>query len=1188
MRRAAGGLALAALLPASAAVVEASPYLRSAVQLPLTPQRWGGASVLGDFDGDGHTDAVYGFATGLGVMALLGDGAGGFTRPILTLVPSVPGAGGAVSMVAADLNGDGRLDVATSDFATGPAVFLGLGDGRFTATSLGGEIATGGLDVGDFDGDGHLDLAVARRAFSGIPTQVLVYRGDGSGTFATPVVWSVPALLYPRGVVAADLDGDGRDDLAVADEFGDAVGVVLGSAGLALAFRGPFPACDGTLDVDAGDLNGDGRIDLVTACSAGRNAVLLGNGAGAFAAAQLLDGPRQATSVALADLDADGRLDLASSGWNLWLRRGDGNGGFGPARGYGVSLPLAVGHVDADGRLDLLAGGSLLFGDGTGGMAAQAAFPAGPQPRFAAAADFDGDGHQDVAVANQSGAVHLLRGDGQGGFAAPLGQLHGTGPTGMVPADFDRDGDPDLAVAYAGTQDVVVLRNDGHGVFASRSYPVGGNPIAIAAGDFGGDGVDDLLVANETQGSLVVLHGLGDGTFTVGGTTSLGTAYPALAVGHLNPDTRLDVATVRDAKGFVSVLHGTGLETFATATALPVPLRSRPASLVAADLDADGAADLAAAADVQPDASASTLGVLAGAGDGRFVTVEGQSPALLAGPLALDFTGDGRLELAALDTTDSFPDAIHLLERSAGGTYRSPDDGGLPIGGRGGALFAADFDEDGRLDLGATSESADAVTLFLGRSPGGPSADLSVTIEDTPDPAPAGTPLHVRVAAANRGPAAARNVRLRYRLPPATDVLSSSPGAPVCRLDQGIVTCELATLAAGATFALDVDLDAGAHTHGGVLPSWAEVAASSPADPEMGDNFTDARTTVNIVDLAVGVSDTPDPVQPGQRFRYRLEARNHGDMPATSVEVATALPPGVVLVALPPGCFTADDVHVSCVAGTLATGDARSFDVDVRAGAFTSVVLEATVRAFETDLATQDNTEREETTMVLGRAAELTHGSTRRGSLPPGDPAQESFLVLVPPRASFEVVLDEASGDYAAGSNAVALERLAADTSTVLQAGLPVGTGRSRTLRWQNTTDEPQRQLVRVRSRGCTTGCGPDDGYRLRAYETTAALARFNTTGGQATVVVVQNSGGAAVSGTLWFTGIDGSLAAARSFFVPARGVFTLNVATLLPGRSGALTVTHEAGYGGLAAKAIAIEPKNGTAYDTVLQYRAR
>ena len=485
-------------------------------------------------------------------------------------------------------------------------------------------------------------------------------------------------------------------------------------------------------------------------------------------------------------------------------------------------------------------------------------------------------------------------------------------------------------------------------------------------------------------------------------------------------------------------------------------------------------------------------------------------------------------------------------------------------------------------------ENADAVTILPGRTPAPASANLAVTIEDTPDPGAAGQPVHYRVTVDNHGPAAAVGARLRFTLSPVTPHLGSTPGAPVCsRLGQ-VLTCDLPTLPPAASFSLDVDVGTSG-LNGGMVTAWAEVGATSPADTEQGDNFAVAKTRLSPVDIALTLSDSVDPVLPGQTFRYRLRAANAGEADATLVTVRAPLPAGLSLVGLGSGCIVLMRTLVQCDVASLPAGQAIDFDVDVQAtGTFTSTFLAATASVFEVDVDAGNNAAREETAMTLGLRGELTHGSERRHSLPAGDPAEQVFAVLVPPRASYEVVLDEASGDYGSGSNGPALERLASNTTAVLQVAQPAGTGGARVLRWANTSAELQRHLVRVRSRGCTTDCGSDDRYRLRAYETTAALARYNTTGGQETVVLVQNRGAGSVSGTLWFADAGGREAGSTAFFLAPRAVFVVNVATLLPGRAGAITVTHDAGYGGLAAKAIAIEPANGTSYDTVLEYRRR
>jgi len=414
VRTSAGGLALAAVLLA-AGHTSASPYLRTAPRLPLGDFPWGQAAAAGDFDGDGRVDAAYSRDYTSGVALMRGDGAGGFHAPIVTEA-AFSVIGNVVDLHAADLNGDGRLDLAQSDFGSGFFVFLGLGDGRFaqaavppTVTALAASSA-----VADLDGDDRWDLALALWPQGGPGTHVLVYRGNGDGTFAAPVTWTLPALGFAGEMAAADLDGDGRDDLAIADRAGSGLTVLRGTSGLTLSIRGTFAAGGQIGSVALGDLDGDGRLDAATGSilASGGASALVGDGTGAFTLVATVETAPGATDVGLADLDGDGRLDLATSGANLWIRRGDGTGHFGPPARFGLTGRIVAAELTGDGRTDLLVGDDLFAGSGTGDFDAQHAFAAGTAPRFAVADDFDRDGRVDLVVANATGAVNLLRGDG--------------------------------------------------------------------------------------------------------------------------------------------------------------------------------------------------------------------------------------------------------------------------------------------------------------------------------------------------------------------------------------------------------------------------------------------------------------------------------------------------------------------------------------------------------------------------------------------------------------------------------------------------------------------------------------------------------------------------------------------------------------------------------------------------------
>jgi hypothetical protein len=220
---------------------------------------------------------------------------------------------------------------------------------------------------------------------------------------------------------------------------------------------------------------------------------------------------------------------------------------------------------------------------------------------------------------------------------------------------------------------------------------------------------------------------------------------------------------------------------------------------------------------------------------------------------------------------------------------------------------------------------------------------------------------------------------------------------------------------------------------------------------------------------------------------------------------------------------------------------------------------------------------------------ELAHGSVVLQDLSPqtGLPGEDAFRLAQQPYASYEVVLDAASGDL----SPAALARLAADGSTVLQAAAAPGTGTAASLRWQNTKAAPVlNQPIRVRSGGCTTGCGPDDVYRLRTWDTTYAVPRFNNSRTQVTVLVVQNVSSGTVNARAYFWTVSGALAGVRPFVLVGRAGLVLNTASVpgVAGQSGSISIAHDGGYGALAGKAVALEPATGFSFDSPMVPRMR
>jgi hypothetical protein len=339
---------------------------------------------------------------------------------------------------------------------------------------------------------------------------------------------------------------------------------------------------------------------------------------------------------------------------------------------------IAVADFNGDGKLDLavpvysiftnLTDVNILLGNGDGTFTAGPAFQlVGQNANNAAIADFDGDGKPDLAIslpdANQ---LQTLLGNGDGTFTAML-PIAVNGIFIVATGDFNGDGRPDLVTVNFDPGTLTILLGNGDGTFTQKATittPATGpgglavGPVSVALGDFNGDGVLDLAAANcprsdqGAQGSVTILLGNGDGTFTAQAQSPLAGGQPLfIASGDLNGDHFLDlvVTDMNDGApdpGSLTVLLGKGDGTF-TPTATSPATGSIPYSVAVADFNGDGKPDLAVA-----NAGSNTISVLLGNGDGTFATPmsfsAGEDPIFAA---VGDFNGDGIPDLAAANNT---------------------------------------------------------------------------------------------------------------------------------------------------------------------------------------------------------------------------------------------------------------------------------------------------------------------------------------------------------------------------------------------------------------------------------------------------------------------------------------------------------------------------------------------------------
>jgi hypothetical protein len=281
-------------------------------------------------------------------------------------------------------------------------------------------------------------------------------------------------------------------------------------------------------------------------------------------------------------------------------------------------------------------------------------FGAGVRPRFVAVGDFNGDGRQDLAVANQLSAnVSILLGNGNGTFGTATNFGAGSAPSSVAVGDFNGDGRQDLAVANQGSATVSILLGNGDGTFGTATnFGVGFIPFSVAVGDFNGDGSQDLVVANQGSANVSILLGNGNGTFGAATNFGVGSAPSSVAVGDFNGDGRQDLAVANQGSATVSILLGSGNGTFGAATNFGVGFA--PLSVAVGDFNGDGRQDLAVV-----NQGSATVSVLLGNGNGTFGAATNFAAA--TGPLSVavgDFNGDGKQDLAV---ANQFSDNVSIL-----------------------------------------------------------------------------------------------------------------------------------------------------------------------------------------------------------------------------------------------------------------------------------------------------------------------------------------------------------------------------------------------------------------------------------------------------------------------------------------------------------------------------------------------
>ena len=731
-------------------ILQATPGVYSALaEIPL-----GSAATrisLGDINRDGAPDAAVALPQARSVQVLINNGSG-------ILLPNGAAAAfpvGAYDLALADLNKDGRLDLAVT---TNNPNFTYSANANFTTplSTPTAAVCSRGLALADMNRDGRTDAVVAD-----CNNRLLV--GNNTGTSFAFSAYATDA--NSERVAVGDLNRDGFLDVLASHPHAAHLTRYAGIAGGALGARQTFALPAPAVDVALADLNGDGNLDALALLQDGALVALGGDGALNLALPTSL-APSGVQAMAL-DGGRAAAVNLATASGVGAAVNQQAPGGLPPHAPRAILLPepvqdVATGDLDGDGYNDALAclssGVQTLLGQGNGLLRLGPAIADSAQS--VALLDLNNDLILDAALAEASGsAISTALGVGDGSFGIPVPGSVSSPALKMLPGDLDEDANADLLVLTANGADLFFgdgtgtlsgpvsldlggnlavndglladVTGDGHlDVVVSNSNASDGNlrlaagngdgsfmpplsiasspnPMQVQAADVNHDGVADLLVLSST-GNFSVLLGRGAGLFADPNTHSVGAQQlgVAMAVGQYNANPALDLFFATPSNSLIA-RSGDGLGGFNSSTLLNS--LNAPSGLRSADLDGDGFTDVLAF-------SSNSNAIMAHMSNrnGFFAS---QDVALLGNqphhPQLLDLNRDGKLDVLVPCTLSNL---VTLVQGNGAAALGSPSSTALNTPG---LIASADFNHDGITDVVTMPSDGNTLQFAPGNGTGG-------------------------------------------------------------------------------------------------------------------------------------------------------------------------------------------------------------------------------------------------------------------------------------------------------------------------------------------------------------------------------------------------------------------------------------------------------------------------------------
>ncbi len=752
------------------------------------------------------------------------------------------------SVAIGDLDGDGKADiVVTNENSNTVSVFRNTGSSGVISFAAQVVFTAGttpiSVAIGDFNGDGKADLVVANVNSN----TVSVFRNTGNtGIISYAAKEDLAVATNPYSVAIGDLDGDGKADLAVANFSSNIVSVFRnnGSSGtISYAPKVDFITGDNPYLVRIGDLNGDGKPDLVVANYASNTVSVFRNtvstGIISYAAKVDLATGSTPNSVGIGDLDGDGRADLAVANYNSstvsiirnnpvfvspptitsFTPTSGGTGTvvtltgtnfsstptnnivyFGATKANVTSastsqLSVVVPTGATYQPITVTVNGLTAYSSkrfvvtfpsagilNAGSFSSKVDFTSGNTPFGTAIGDLDGDGKTDIAVVNiMSNTISVYRNTSVVGsltsssFASKVDFATGSEPISVSIGDLDGDGKLDLVVTNQVSRSISVYRNTSTtGSITPSSFAAkvdflngGSGPNSIAIGDLDDDGKPEIIVGNNSITSISIFKNtsatgaINAGSFAPKIDITTGITPTDIAIGDLDGDSKPDLAIANFGSATVSILKNTTttgvISAGSFANKVDFATGSTPNSIAIGDFDGDGKFDLSVANGLDNTVSIirniSTLGVINSSSFAPRVDF-----AVTLGPrwiAATDIDGDGKLDLALTNADGSASSVSVLKNTSSPGPFNSSSfmpkvdfaTGPTPT-----TVAIGDLDGDGKPDLTAVNQGSSTVSVIRNTV----SPPIPTILSFAPSSGAIGTP--VTITGSNFSPSPANNI----------------------------------------------------------------------------------------------------------------------------------------------------------------------------------------------------------------------------------------------------------------------------------------------------------------------------------------------------------------------------------------------------------------------------------------------